>query len=69
MRGVTPGRKGQVVHGIPVYDTVKEADEKEGPIDVSVVFIPAALVKDAALEALDAGIKLLGLRSRQGPCF
>lgn len=59
--GVTPGRKGEVVHGIPVYDTVEEANEKEGPLDVSVIFIPAALVKEAALEALDAGIKLLVL--------
>lgn len=67
--GVTPGRKGQVVHGIPVYDTVKEADEKEGPIDASVIFIPAALVKDAALEALDAGVKLLVLVPDRVPVF
>ena len=36
--GVTPGRKGEIVHGIPVYDTVEEANEKEGPLDVSVIF-------------------------------
>jgi len=67
--GVTPGRKGEVVHGIPVYDTVEEADEKEGPLDVSVIFIPAALVKEAALEALDADIKLLVIVPDRVPLF
>jgi succinyl-CoA synthetase alpha subunit len=57
--GVTPGRGGQEVHGVPVFDSVTQAWEKAGPIDASVVFIPAALVKNAALEAVDAGVKLL----------
>ncbi|OQY22777.1 MAG: succinate--CoA ligase subunit alpha [Anaerolineaceae bacterium 4572_32.1] len=57
--GVTPGRGGQQVEGIPVFDTVEEAWEKAGPIDISVLFIPAPLVKSAALEAIDAGVKLL----------
>jgi succinyl-CoA synthetase alpha subunit len=57
--GVTPGRGGQSVEGIPVFDTVKEAWENVGAIDVSVLFIPAPLVKSAALEAIDAGVKLL----------
>jgi succinyl-CoA synthetase alpha subunit len=57
--GVTPGRGGQEVEGIPVYDTIQEAWEKSGPIDASVLFIPAPLVKSAALEAIDAGVKLL----------
>ncbi|MBA7502816.1 Succinate--CoA ligase [ADP-forming] subunit alpha [subsurface metagenome] len=67
--GVTPGRKGEVVHGISVYDTVEEANEKEGPLDVSVIFIPAALVKEAALEALDADIKLLVIIPDRVPLF
>src|SRR5512139_2598108 len=67
--GVTPGRKGEVVHGIPVYDTVEEANEKEGPIQVSVIFIPAAQVKEAALEALDGGIKLLVIVPDRVPLF
>ena len=67
--GVTPGREGQVVQGIPVYDTVEEADEKEGPLDVSVVFVPAALVRDAALEALDANIKLLVIVPDRVPLY
>jgi len=57
--GVTPGRAGQDVYGVPVYDSVLQAWEKQGPIDASVIFVPAALVKNAALEAIDAGVKLL----------
>lgn len=57
--GVTPGRAGQEVHGVPVFDTVEEANASRGPLDVSVLFIPAALVKSAAQEALDAGVKLI----------
>ena len=67
--GVTPGRKGEIVHGIPVYDTVEEANEKEGPLEVSVIFIPAALVKEAALEALEAGVKLLVIVPDRVPLF
>ncbi|MFC1863497.1 CoA-binding protein [Thermodesulfobacteriota bacterium] len=67
--GVTPGRKGEQVHGIPVYDTVEEANEKEGPLDVSVIFIPAALVKEAAFEAIDAGIKLLVIIPDRVPLY
>jgi succinyl-CoA synthetase alpha subunit len=57
--GVTPGRGGQEVHGVPVFDSVTQAWEKAGPIDASVIFVPAALVKNAALEAVEAGVKLL----------
>jgi succinyl-CoA synthetase alpha subunit len=57
--GVTPGKGGQEVEGVPVYDTIKEAWEQVGPIDVSVLYIPAPIVKTAALEAIDAGVKLL----------
>ncbi len=59
--GVTPGRGGQEVHGIPVFDTVREAWENVGPIDASVVFVPAPAVKETALEAIEAGVKLLVL--------
>ncbi|MCK5551686.1 MAG: CoA-binding protein, partial [Deltaproteobacteria bacterium] len=67
--GVTPGRKGEVVHGIPVYDTVEEANEKEGPVDVTVIFIPAAFVKEAALEAFAAGVKLAAIIPDRVPVF
>lgn len=60
--GVTPGKGGQDIQDIPVYDTMYEAMEKtaeNGGIDISVLFIPAPAVKSAALEAIDAGVKLL----------
>jgi succinyl-CoA synthetase alpha subunit len=57
--GVTPGKGGQDVLGVPVYDSVEEAWERTGPLDVSVIFVPATLVKDAALEAVAAGVKLV----------
>lgn len=67
--GVTPGRKGSAVEGIPVFDSVEEAWRETGPIDVSVVFIPAPLVKDAALEAFSAGVKLLTLIPDRVPLY
>lgn len=67
--GVTPGRGGQEVEGIPVFDTVEEAWEKAGPIDVSVLFIPAPLVKNAALEAIDAGVRLLVIVPDRVPIY
>jgi succinyl-CoA synthetase alpha subunit len=57
--GVTPGKGGQEVDDVPVFDTVQEALEVVGELDVSVLFIPAPLVKSAALEAYASGIKLL----------
>ncbi|PZN07145.1 MULTISPECIES: succinate--CoA ligase subunit alpha [Thermaerobacter] len=56
--GVSPGKEGQEVRGVPVYDTVEAAVEKHGAT-ASVVFVPAPFAKDAVLEALDAGIKLV----------
>ncbi|MFH1727852.1 MAG: succinate--CoA ligase subunit alpha [Pseudomonadota bacterium] len=56
--GCTPGKGGQEVNGIPVFDTAEEAVEETGQIDISVIFVPAPLVKEAALEAFDAKIPL-----------
>lgn len=56
--GVTPGKGGQRVEGVPVYNTVPEALENHGA-EASVLFVPAALAKDAAFEALDAGLKVV----------
>lgn len=56
--GCTPGKGGEVVCDLPVYDTVLEAVEEKGSLDISVIFVPAPLVKDAVLEAFDADIKL-----------
>ena len=55
--GVTPGKGGQEVHGVPVYDSVEEAMERKP--NASIVFVPAPFAKDAVIEALDAGIKLV----------
>ena len=51
--GVTPGRGGQVAEGVPVYDTVREAQESHD-IDASIIFVPAPFALDAALEAIEA---------------
>ncbi len=67
--GVTPGRGGQEVEGIPVFDTIEQAWEKAGPIDISVLFIPAPLVRSAALEAIDAGVKLLVIVPDRVPIY
>ena len=57
--GVTPGRLGREVHGVPVFDTVEQAVAHHGgPIDGSVVTVPPAFTKDAVLEAIANGIKL-----------
>src|ERR1700748_1881165 len=58
--GVTPGRKGREVHGVPVFDTVAQAVEHHGnPVRVSVVTVPPASTKDAVFEAILTGIKLI----------
>ncbi len=59
--GCTPGKGGQQVEGVPVFNTVAEATREVGVVDISVVFVPAAGVKDAAIEAIEAGVGLLVL--------
>ena len=54
--GVTPGKGGQEVNGIPVFDTLLEAGEHRGA-NTSCIFVPAPFTKDAVLEAIDAGIR------------
>ncbi len=66
--GVTPGRKGREVHGVPVFDTVEQAVEHHGgPIDGSVVTVPPAFTKDAVLEAIENGIKLIVIVTERIP--
>jgi succinyl-CoA synthetase alpha subunit len=66
--GVTPGRKGREVHGVPVFDTVAQAVEHHGgPIDGSVVTVPPAFTKDAVLEAILNGIKLIVIVTERIP--
>src|SRR3954453_18334029 len=58
--GVTPGRLGREVHGVPVFDTVAQAVEHHGrPIDGSVVTVPPAFTKDPVVEAVENGLKLI----------
>ena len=56
--GVTPGKGGRDVYGVPVYDTVREITQKVR-VDGTVITVPWAFTADAAYEAIDAGIKLL----------
>src|SRR5512137_1613735 len=56
--GVTPGKGGTTVEGVPVFDSVAEAVRETGA-NASVFFVPAAFVLDAFLETVDAGIKLI----------
>ncbi len=56
--GVSPGKAGQTVHYVPVFNTVEDAVNATGAT-VSVIFIPAPLAADAILEAADGGIKLV----------
>jgi succinyl-CoA synthetase alpha subunit len=56
--GITPGKGGSTVEGVPVFDSVAEAVKETGA-NASVFFVPAAFVLDAFLETVDAGIKLI----------
>jgi succinyl-CoA synthetase alpha subunit len=56
--GVTPGKGGQEVLGLPVFDTVAETVEKEGA-NATMIFVPPAFTADAILEAMDAGIQVV----------
>lgn len=67
--GVTPGKGGQEIIGVPVYDTVLEASEACGKFDISVLFIPAPLVRSAALEAIEAGVKLMVIVPDRVPIY
>jgi succinyl-CoA synthetase alpha subunit len=64
--GVTPGREGQSVDGIPVYDTVQGAVENH-EAEASIIFVPALLARDAAFEAVEAGIRLIVIVTERIP--
>lgn len=53
--GVTPGKGGQTLHGVPVFNTVREAVEQTGA-DTSVLFVPALYTRQGVVEAIDAGV-------------
>ena len=52
--GVTPGKGGQEVHGVPVYNFVAEAKAAHPEIDTVICFVPPRAAKDSAMEAIDA---------------
>ena len=57
--GVTPGRGGNEVWGVPVYNTVKEACKEHGSIDATVTFVPGPIVMNAVIEAIESNIKTI----------
>ena len=66
--GVTPNKGGQEIHGVPVFDTVKEA-VKETDCDISIVFVPARFTFGAVKESLYAGIKMSCIITENVPVF
>ena len=64
--GVTPGKGGEKVFDIPVFDTVKEAVAHYS-IDLSVLFVPAKVAKSSAIEAIESGIKIIVLITEHIP--
>jgi succinyl-CoA synthetase alpha subunit len=64
--GVTPGKGGTEVHGVPVYDTVEEAQEKHSP-NASIIFVPAPSAAGAALEAVASGIRAIVIITEHVP--
>ncbi len=65
--GVTPGRRGEQVWGIPVLNTVKEAQEEHGHFGASVVLVPGPDAKKAVLEALEGGIETILMEVERVP--
>lgn len=67
LAGVTPGKGGQDVNGVPVYDTLKEAIANHPGINASLIYVPPFAAKDACLEAIGNGIKLLDVITERIP--
>ncbi len=65
--GVTPGKGGQTVENIPVFNKVQEAVDQLGPIDGSVIYTPPLFTKAAATEALEAGLKWILIVTEKVP--
>ncbi|MEM2909868.1 MAG: succinate--CoA ligase subunit alpha [Nitrososphaerota archaeon] len=67
LAGVTPGKGGQNVHGVPVYDSVYDAVSKHPELNTSIIFVPSAFASDAIYEAVDAGIEVVVLITEHIP--
>lgn len=59
--GVTPGKGGQTVEGKPVYNSIKEALEKHGAIDATLIAVPAPFIRKAAIEAIENKIPIINI--------
>jgi len=57
--GTSPGKGGSSVHGVPVYNTLYEAVREQGPVDASIIFVPAKLAGDAVYEAINHGVRII----------
>src|SRR5215211_6975677 len=68
--GVTPGRRGREVHGVPVFDSVKQLCEELGYVpDGSVVTVPPAFTRDAVFEAIEAGVRIVVIVTERIPRY
>lgn len=67
LAGVTPGKGGQHVDGVPVYDSVAEVLSRHASITASAVYVPPAMARDAIMESLDAGIPLINVMTERIP--
>ena len=68
--GVTPGRKGREVHGVPVFDSVAQLTDAIGSVpDGSVVTVPPAFTRDAVFEAIEGGIRLIVIVTERIPRY
>src|SRR2546422_7410898 len=64
--GVTPGKGGTRIEGVPVFDSVREAILRR-KANASIIFVPAPYAKDAGIEAIEAGLKLIGILTQRIP--
>lgn len=67
--GVTPGKGGQVVDTVPVFNSVVEAINAIGPVDCAMVYVPPLMAKDAAIEAIGAKTPLVHIFVEKIPVF
>lgn len=65
--GVTPGRAGRDIYGVPVYDSVRDVVKAQGQMDGSIISVPPNFVKDAGFEAIENGVKLLVIVTENVP--
>lgn len=66
--GVTPGKGGQEIYGVPVYDFFEDAVKENGG-EVAISFVPGQYAADAALESIEAGVRLVVLMAEGVPLF